>query len=65
MTAPAGPALRDPVVVDGVKYRIRAIDTDPPPIAHLRTTFGEQGRLQVRLDELLWDRVAGVWRVVS
>lgn len=60
------PAVTEPVVVDGTKYRIRSIDEDGT--ARCRTTFRRRpgvdfDRLTVAVDSLRWDRRAGVWRV--
>lgn len=59
------PALTDPVVVGGTKYRIRSIDG--AGMAYCRTTFrprpgADFDRVTVAVDSLRWDRVAGVWR---
>lgn len=63
----AGPALHDPVVVDGVKYRIRSFDTGAHTswlrAANLREHFAPHGTEVVWVDELAWDKIAGVWRV--
>jgi hypothetical protein len=56
---PTAPALRDPVVLDGLKYRIREIDADGT--CRLRVSFGEE-RAAIKADRLVWDKVAGVWR---
>jgi hypothetical protein len=53
------PAVTDPVVVDGIKYRIREIGQDT---IRARTSFGDDW-VSVALSDLTWDRVAGVWRV--
>ena len=58
---PAAPAVGDPIVVAGEKYRIRSIGPQSG-IAYCRTSFGGRGA-EVMIDELVWDRVAGVWRV--
>lgn len=54
----ATPELGDPVVVDGVKYRIRALAIDT---ARLRTSFGGNEAV-VDPRSLAWDARAGVWR---
>lgn len=60
-----GPSLTDPVVIDGIKYRIRSFDTGEATgwlrVARLRTSFGHQEASAIA-DALVWDRVAGVWR---
>lgn len=61
MNAPAVPAVGDPVVVDGVKYRIRLIDGSR---ALLRDRFTGH-EVNVNVADLAWDRVAGVWRVLA
>ena len=53
------PTVTDPVVVDGVKYRIREIG---PKSLRARTSFGNRW-VSVAIADLTWDRVAGVWRV--
>jgi hypothetical protein len=53
------PALKDPVVVDALKYRIREIT--PEGTAVLRTSFGNLWS-SIPLEWLVWDAVAGVWR---
>lgn len=54
----ATPTLNDPVVVDGMKYRIRHLEVD---VARLRTSFtGRTAVVDPR--ELTWDQIAGVWR---
>jgi hypothetical protein len=60
---PDAPHLNDPIVVDGTKYRIRSIGPQSG-IAHSRASFGGR-ECDVHVDELRWDRVAGVWRVPS
>lgn len=56
MTRP--PALGDPVVVEGTKYRIRSLTET---VARLRTSFGgEQAVVDPR--NLSWDATAGLWR---
>lgn len=56
----AGPAIGDPVVVSGTKYRVRmAWVTDDR--LDCRTSFGNQW-VTVRAADLEWDDVAGVWR---
>ena len=57
------PQERDPVVVLGVKYRIKAIGPQSG-LAHLRTSYGGR-ESTARLQDLSWDKVAGVWRVES
>ena len=62
------PQLNDPVVVDGVKYRIRWIDPEGGPwlpVVHLRVHFAPHRETTVLLKALVWDRIAGVWRVQS
>lgn len=58
MRAPAAPAVGDPVVVDGTKYRIRLMGEHT---ARLRTSFGGQ---EAAIDPrtLSWDARAGLWR---
>jgi hypothetical protein len=53
------PQLKDPVVVDGTKYRIRSIDDG---LAGLRKSFGGD-QTSAAIASLRWDDVAGVWRV--
>lgn len=55
------PAVKDPVVVDGVKYRIREVGEQT---VRAKTSFGDDW-VSVALTELTWDRVAGVWRVAA
>jgi hypothetical protein len=55
------PAVTDPVVVDGVKYRIREIGEQT---VRAKTSSGDDW-VSVALDDLTWDKVAGVWRVAS
>jgi len=61
------PALTDPVVIDGVKYRIRSFDTGEQTgwirMAYCRTYFRPHLEATVIADALVWDRVAGVWRI--
>ena len=58
---PRVPIEGDPVVVLGVKYRIKALGPQSG-LAQLRTSFG--GRTSsCRVADLSWDKVAGVWRV--
>lgn len=52
------PALRDPVVLDGVKYRIRSIAGE---LVTVRQTFGGNERT-VPLAALSWDPVPALWR---
>ena len=63
---PRTPALRDPVVIDGTKYRIRSFDTGEATgwirLAHLRQHFTPHAEATAIADALYWDRVAGVWR---
>lgn len=63
------PATGDPLVVDGVKYRIRSFDTGGHTgwrrWANLRTSFRPHLTTIVAVDDLTWDRVTGVWRVPS
>ena len=55
------PQVSDPVVVLGVKYRIKAVGPQSG-IVQLRTSYG--GRVSsCKVDELSWDKVAGLWRV--
>jgi len=58
VSTPAQPAIGDPVVVDGIKYRIRAIGQ----LAQLWDRIARK-EAHVDPDHLVWDRVAGVWRV--
>lgn len=64
----APPEVRDAVVIDGTKFRIKSIDErakvggGTARIAMCRQSFGPDTRW-VDVDDLLWDRVAGVWRV--
>jgi hypothetical protein len=55
------PAVTDPVVVDGVKYRIRKIGEKT---VQAKTSFGDDW-VSVALADLTWDKVAGVWRVAA
>lgn len=61
-------ALRDPVVVDGVKYRVRAVDIGEDGeqrsgVVQLREHFAPHRELRdVAIADLTWDDVAGVWR---
>lgn len=55
------PAATDPVVVDGVKYRIREIGEQK---IWAKTSFGNRW-VSVAIAGLTWDRVAGVWRVLD
>lgn len=58
---PLVPVLGEPVVLDGVEYRIRRIR-----LGGMLELSGraEQGRTAtVRLTSLAWDAIAGVWRV--
>lgn len=57
---PDAPAINDPVVVDGTKYRIRSIGPQSG-LVQLRTSFGGR-ETTCLLRELTWDKVAGVWR---
>lgn len=52
------PTLGDPVVVDGTKYRIRALTAT---VARLRTSFGGHSAV-VDPRALTWDAGAGLWR---
>jgi hypothetical protein len=54
-----GPALGDPVVVDGTKYRIRAILSG---VAELRQHFAPHATATVPLTALAYDKTAGLWR---
>lgn len=56
------PATGDPLVVDGVKYRIRAIDKGQVTAAD---RFGPNPDVTRALDDLYWDPLPGVWRVPS
>lgn len=58
--APLKPAVRDPVVLDGTKYRIRILRDG---LACVRTSFGGDPPREVWVDRLAWDAVAGVWRL--
>lgn len=64
---PIAPSLNDPVVIDGVKYRIRSFDTGEATgwirLAGLRQHFAPHAEATVIVDALTWDRVAGLWRV--
>lgn len=64
---PMAPELNHPVVVDGIKYRIRSFDTGSQTgwrrMAHLRESFAPRREVDVHADALTWDGVAGVWRV--
>jgi hypothetical protein len=59
---PTRPALGDPIVVDGVKYRIRTLASR---IGWARVSFGRgtYPEISFAIDSLTWDAVAGVWRV--
>ena len=61
--APSWPSVRDPVVVDGVKLRIREIT--PAGIAVCRQHFAPHEEAKVSVERLVWDRRAGLWRVAS
>lgn len=54
------PKIGDPVVVGGVKYRIRSIGPQSG-IVHCRQSFGGR-ECDVWIHELAWDKIAGVWR---
>lgn len=56
------PAIHDPIVVEGTKYRIREIDLEADELRG-RTTFGGAWVTVSGIGGLVWDRVAGVWRV--
>lgn len=58
---PRGAQVGDPVVVDGVKYRIRSFGGAPRFQLYLKTSFGRQ-ELVLPSTTLRWDGVAGVWR---
>ena len=61
---PPAPALRDPVVVGGTKYRIAAITGRRTVVLHDRFAGGVRPNgPEVDLSYLTWDPVAGVWRV--
>ncbi len=62
---PSGPEAGDPVVADGVKYRIRSLGAIGHGLefANLREHFAPNRELAVYVDRLEWDKVAGVWRV--
>lgn len=59
MKEPAAPDVTDPVVVEGTKYRIRTIEDD---VWTAKTSFGGL-TTSGRVEDLVWDKVAGVWRV--
>ena len=59
------PEIGDPVVVDGVKYRIKSIY--PGGRVRLFDRFAPRARQELYIDLAQitrYDRVAGVWRVV-
>jgi hypothetical protein len=59
------PLFNDPVVVDGRKYRIYAIRPSAGT-AVLHDRYGGAGRPNgpmVELASLVWDPIAGVWRI--
>lgn len=59
------PEIGDPVVVDGVKMRIREIGSSVWPSAtlHLREHFEPHRQCVIDARTLTWDKIAGVWRV--
>lgn len=61
------PEIGDPVVVDGVKMRVREIGSSVWPSAtlHLREHFQPHRQCFVDARTLTWDKVAGVWRVAA
>lgn len=54
------PAIKDPVVVAGMKYRIVSIEVDGIHV-YLRTSFGGH-ELTVDRHDLYWDPLPCVWR---
>lgn len=58
----AEPALGQPVVLDGVKYRIRAIEGDT---AHVREHFAPRREADVDVRRLEYDKRVGVWRLIE
>ena len=60
---PAAPMAGDPVVMAGTKYRIKAIGP-LSDVAQLRSSFGGR-EATCHLSALVWDKVAGVWRVAA
>lgn len=69
MTVVLPPDVGDPVVIEGLKYRIRSIDPKANR-AELRTSFrprpgADFERASVDPAALTWDRVAAVWRLAS
>lgn len=59
-TEPRQPALNDPVVIAGTKYRMKSIGAGGWILVRDRWTKEERS---VRADSLTWDARAGVWRV--
>jgi hypothetical protein len=68
MTTTPKPELQDPVVIDGIKYRIKAFDTGEQTgwirMARLKARFGGHEATAIA-DALRWDAIAGVWRTVE
>jgi hypothetical protein len=66
MKPPTAPALNDPVVIDGVKYRIRSFETGERTgwacWAYLRQHFAPHATAVTMAAALTWDPIAGVWR---
>lgn len=71
MTTTLPPAVGDPIVIDGGKYRIKSIDPTPlvaggsADIAMCQQSFAPRDTRWERVDQMVWDRVVGVWRVQS
>ncbi|CAN5612692.1 hypothetical protein BH23CHL8_BH23CHL8_18990 [soil metagenome] len=70
MGAAKSPAIRDPLVVDGVKYRIREVYEVGPGRVDIgaRVHFGSGLPESLRsivlpASDLSWDDRAGVWRL--
>lgn len=61
---PSSPEIGQPVVVDGTKYRIKAIYSNGT--VRLFDRFATRARQELYVDLsaiATWDRIAGVWRV--
>lgn len=56
------PAVGEPIVVEGTKYRVREIWTEADELV-ARTSFGGTTVTVTGIDGLVWDKRAGVWRV--
>ena len=56
------PALGDPIVIEGTKYRVKEINATAGTL-RARTSFGGGWVTVEGIDGLVWDCIAGVWRV--